>query len=65
MSLHRSLVIPVATEEAIRNFLEEMESLIDADDGTVFMIQHVDMIAELTERLDSGDKLTGDYYEVE
>lgn len=64
MSVHKSLVIPIATELAIREFLEEMQSLADADDGTVFLYQHLDAIVEIQERLDSADKLTGDYYEV-
>lgn len=53
----------MATEMALRDFLEEMESLADADDGTVFLHQHITAIEELKERLDNGDKLQGDYYE--
>jgi hypothetical protein len=54
----------VATEWKIREFLQEMESLIDADDGTVFVLQHIDAVADLTSRLDASEKLHGDYYEL-
>lgn len=32
-------------------FLQEMEALIDADDGEVFTIQHIEMLEELTDLL--------------
>lgn len=59
---HHSTVITIATELAILDFLEEMETLVDADDGVVFQLQHIEMIEELKERLDSSDKLYGEYY---
>lgn len=33
-------------------FLSEMESLIEADDGTVFTLQHVEMLEELVDLLE-------------
>lgn len=33
-------------------FLEEMQSLVDADDGTVFQIQHIDMLIELEQLIE-------------
>lgn len=61
------LLVTPETEQVIQTFLEEMESLIDADDGVVFQIQHIDMIVEIKERLESSTNIErgklGDYYE--
>lgn len=35
----------------VREFLAEMESLIEADDGSVFSIQHIEEIEELIDLL--------------
>lgn len=36
----------------MREFLSEMEALIDEDDGEVFQIQHIEMLEELVDRLE-------------
>lgn len=36
----------------MREFLAEMETLIEADDGTVFTLQHCEMLEELIDRLE-------------
>lgn len=33
-------------------FLKEMESLIEADDGTVFQIQHIEQLEEITDLIE-------------
>lgn len=36
-------------------FLEEIQSLVDADDGTVFQVQHIEMLDELIGLVDKED----------
>jgi len=38
-----------AEVDHVKDLIEELESLIDADDGTVFMIKHIDQVAVLRE----------------
>ena len=43
----------------LRAFLEEMESLVDADDGTVFQMKHIWALEELSallEEIDNGNE---------
>ena len=51
----KTVTLTLSTVQRMRAFLLEIESLIDADDGTVFQIQHIEDVAELHERLDNGD----------
>ena len=39
----------------LREFLEEIESLIEADDGTVFQLQHIEMLEDLTDLLEEEE----------
>lgn len=36
----------------MRSFLEEIESLIEEDDGTFFTLQHIEMLEELVDLLE-------------
>ncbi len=36
----------------MREFLAEIESLIEADDGLVFQLQHIEMLEELVDLLE-------------
>jgi hypothetical protein len=38
--------------ELMREFLAEMESLIEEDDGLVFQLQHIEMLDELVDLME-------------
>jgi hypothetical protein len=38
--------------EILEEFLPEMEALVEADDGTVFQCQHIDMLEEMSDLLE-------------
>ena len=42
----------------MQEFLEEMESLVEEDDGTVFQIQHIEQMEEIEDLL--KEKLNGE-----
>jgi hypothetical protein len=39
----------------LRQFIDEVESLIDADDGTCFQCQHIDLLANAKEILEDDE----------
>lgn len=36
----------------MQEFLEEMETLVEEDDGTVFQIQHIEQMEELSDLIE-------------
>lgn len=58
------VVITEATERRILELLEELDSLIEADEEAIFLVQHIDMVEEIKERLESSERIEGEYYVV-
>jgi hypothetical protein len=47
-------------ENLVLEMCEEIDSLIDADDGTVFMIQHIDMVQDIRQLIEAAEEI-GNY----
>jgi len=50
----RSKVLTPSELQLLIELINEIESLIDADDGTVFQMQHIDYVSNAKEILNEG-----------